>query len=465
MSHPSSRATHSPVWITLLVGVASLANPASAQETRRYRLQDCDRGAICELASLADLASSTLSSHEWTIEPLGALPLTVDEERALRDLPACVTGLCVTTLEPAGPELARLLGLRPWRVLDFSRWNDLTDDLLCTLPRLETLRAVYLDSCIQVSDRGVLAVLAAAPHATALDLSLLPKVTDKTIAALDGRGLEALCAGGCWGLAFSLDDGLLASVLRDLRILELPGLHPAPALFKALSQCTHLELVDLTGTSMTDDELECAFRSSPGPLALRVSSCYALTDRGFSRLRLPLRELSADEIPGLSSAAIRQLVERSRDTLRTLSLVGCQGVTSVSQLGELRNLESLDLMSCTAIDDLDQVEWQNLRSLEFLSVAAIPAADGDLAALLRAPALVELRLAGTLVTNGAGRLIAAHPTLSKVDLAECAGFGDEGLLALAASPQLADVQVERSAVTKDAVSPLLVLRPALKVDR
>ena len=450
------------ILAAMLAMALPLPSQANAQETRRYRVHTHGRQRTHDVTSLAELDSAP---GRWVVEPLGRSPLTPEEMGVLRNLGSNVVGLRVTRLKPGKQALQQLLNVRPWAVLDFSLWSDLTDDSLATLPVMDSLLEVRLDGCAQVSDVGVLAVLKAAPRLRSVDISGLSRVTDEVLVALQGRQLSELRAANCRGIQFALDEALLVSALRNLRVVVLHGCSPAPALFRSLARCERLEEVDLSAVDVTDSDLALALRSARGPIALRVIGCDSLTDEGLLQICVPLVELSADDVPGITTATIRHLVEVSRESLRTLSLFGCEGIDSVAELGRLSALESLDLVGCKGASGFQQVAWEDMRNLAFLSLSATDVSDDDVPALLKAPALRELCLAGTRVTDLAGRLVARHPTLMKLVFTECLAFGDEGFMALATSPGLKEVWVDGSAVSADAASRLAEICPALQVHR
>jgi hypothetical protein len=209
----------------------------------------------------------------------------------------------------------------------------------------------------------------------------------------------------------------LAAVPRATRRLSLVSPSTDDDLIK-LSAFSNLEILDLSGQSITDGGLASLPQSLPLEV-IDISGCDAITDNGvkslsrFTSLRtiavqlntnisspaiegiskLSLRKLMLDWCYLIDDAAIQALVPIQ--TLTTLTLSGCERITDagVAAIAKLRALRNLRLPEFAAISDTGIAALaSHLSELEILEVSNLGISDQALFELTRVTSLRHLLL-------------------------------------------------------------------------
>ena len=226
----------------------------------------------------------------------------------------------------------------------------------------------------------------------------------------------------------AIDDAAVASVVErypGLEALDVEGTAVGDAGVRAIAGLASLHAVNLSGTPITDD----------GGAALAGLAALEIVDLGHTRVgartvaalrRLPLRELFLDHT-------------RVRGEIATLAPLA-PGLVRFE-------------VSATAHHPTDaELAWlANAPNLVELGVSGAKLHDPLALALVKLPALRELRLAGTAVTAATVRAVAQRRDLEEVDLGDLP-VDDASAAALLDTPELRILRLDGTPITDVALA-------------
>lgn len=227
------------------------------------------------------------------------------------------------------------------------------------------LRVLVLADCRALTDEGVARLLRRAPGLRVLDLRDAIRLTDATLACA-ARCCPQLRQLDVCGMHFVTDAGVrsVAGARLPLEAVSLWGCHRVTTEGVAwlVEQCPHLASLNLRYChNLTDSAVEAAARSCPQLRALNLRYVYKLSDAAVLALchLQALEELNISQCANVTDAALLDLADRFRDSLRVLQLRDCSRL-SVPCLAEavagLRRLRLLDVRGCgvACVDELLQ---------------------------------------------------------------------------------------------------------------
>jgi len=354
--------------------------------------------------------------------------------------------------------LAIIKSLKTLEELNLSG-SRVTDAGLAELESLQNLRSLNLGGT-QVTDAGV-ACLKGLVNLQSLDLDRT-KVTDLGLVQLkslinlrylDVRGTKITCRG--------------LSVLRDLPCVE----HLAFSDGAEVSSWSRLPAVQVDMTAFglpfpqnvdrlsLSQEMAQALGVQGLPPSVRSVALYLWDTVGVVNLMwlnsLPnLRQLYVE---GRVDSAAKALV--GVKCLTALVLADCRESLSddgVKHIAELRRLESVEIMSDWNVSHAGMAQLRNLAELRRLKLGGVVTvadagfsclgdlkqlrelslrlgpplrqADGIASHVQVLPALEELAIHGATLTDVGLNRLASLKTLRRLDLTDCQGFSDEGLV-------------------------------------
>ncbi|GJN28500.1 hypothetical protein PR202_gb16633 [Eleusine coracana subsp. coracana] len=223
------------------------------------------------------------------------------------------------------------------------------------------------------------AALARYPAAATLDLSLCPRVTDATLAAVSAASSSSSC-------------------LRAVDLSRSSGFRAAglAALAKA---CPGLADLDLSNGVDLGDAAAAEVARMRRLRRLSLSRCKPVTDMGLGCVAVgcpDLRDLSLKWCIGVTDLGLKLLAHKCKN-LRTLDLsYGMITKDSFPAIMKLPNLEVLTLVGCSGIDDdaLSSMEKDCNKSLKVLDISHCPnATDVGLSSVVKSISnLSELNL-------------------------------------------------------------------------
>ncbi|WP_338474222.1 leucine-rich repeat domain-containing protein [Pseudomonas sp. MS646] len=311
---------------------------------------------LCDPAAMAVIAALNVTPHCNRPGPL--LPqlrgLPVDQvvlEEAESQWLDALAGLPLRTLVLNGPRFCcgpdiwgRLPGvaLESLAISGFARSDDAT-----SLPSLERLRHLKLDTYGEDFDDGFLRRLAGSPLQT-LSLNRCDDITDDGLRALSSFSLRSLTLGCAGALTSAGMRHLCAQPLEQLSVGSSSAILQDPAWLSALTALRSLSLNDCYASD---------------------AALQAIRDLPLERLSLHAAYVCEDDFEGLEGMPLadldlkgsRQMIERldvlHGFPLKRLGLCDVQGISAQT----LRDLEGLGL---EALDlSLNEVTWKELKQL------------------------------------------------------------------------------------------------------
>ncbi|KAK1945043.1 F-box/LRR-repeat protein 4 [Phytophthora citrophthora] len=378
------------------------------------------------------------------------------------------------------------------------------------------LRSLALAGCNRIPDYSLLRVFQACTTLETLDLSFCASVTDNVLLSLGKnccklrqlklRGCRQISDTGVVALANS--GGVNSLTLLDLTRYDLQYKFNDISLMALADNCLVLQTLILSGCAMVSDVGMDWLGSGCHALTyLDVSGCAALTDlsvRAISENMLQLRHLSIRHCVRVTDQGIRRLSLGCPD----LTFLNAEGLPLLSDLhtsntnGEVyrqgiaalaagcRQLHHLDLSNCSSISDgtlhciarlsheltslllsgCYRVTTAGVKEVltqcSKLTTLHVSGCDQvtDRAFNKRRQAnspfgnesneLRDLRLRGTQVSDVALKWLSRHsPQLRELDVSDCSGITDMGLLALTGSALLRSLRLRNVAdITETGVS-------------
>ena len=291
--------------------------------------------------------------------------------------------------------------------VDLCQWPNASEASLERLvAHCDSLTALDLSMCSQLTDAAVAAATAGFPQLTELVAYGVPRLHSPLIAS---ASLRRLCLSGCRSLAAPT---LQAAELRTLELQNCRDLEP-PALAAAVAGSPRLEVLSLDGSS----RLASLELSSASLLDLSLGGCAKL------------------ETLSLSCASLERL-----------SLRGCAAVTAAALdalLAGCPRLASLDVRACAMLDGA-RLSHAALADLTLAWCGALATARLDL------PALRSLALLALPTPTPLPALLPPPAALASLHLHDLRGWVDQppaalatrvsslGALSLAGAPLAAD---------------------------
>ncbi|CAM6096718.1 unnamed protein product [Calypogeia fissa] len=301
----------------------------------------------------------------------------------------------------------------------------ITNGLLATLEKFDSLQVIRLDGC-HIEGNELAFIGKGCKSLKVFSVSKCSGVTDEGIQAVveECRDLDEIDLTCCR----ELTDLTLTSIAKSCRGLlslkmESCGLITHLGLSYLGSGCTRLEALDLTDCRSVDDEGLKWLSRCTALRTLKLGICLSVSDRGIAYIAAScsnLREIDlyrSTAVGDSSAAAIAHGCPR----LRVLNLSYCSRITdagllSISQLRDLRHLEiracqlvtsmgllyvsagctrlvELDVKSCTAIDDsgLSAIA-AGCRNLRQVNLSCCPITDVGLLAIASLSCMQNMKL-------------------------------------------------------------------------
>jgi Leucine-rich repeat (LRR) protein len=348
---------------------------------------------------------------------------------------------------------------------------------LRAFPRLETLSVENTD----LNNKKMVAPIAKLLNLRALDLANTNLDRDGLRALSGLTKLDALNLNGNRLLGHRDVEVLLG--FPKLRLLGLRDLYFTDAGALALQRLPRLEELDMGGTKVTDKGL--AHLGKLPLRRLRLGWAMEFTDAGLAHLAriktLEELDLSFTKVTGKGLGHLRPLASlkaldlRGTDVgdsglevlqhlpLRRLNLretkVTDAGLKVVARCKTLRCLELIE----TAVGDAGVAHLLKCEALEELDLDQTAVGDTGVDSLAKLKSLRSLSLGRTKVTDGGVARLAGHPSLRSLWLRGLEGVTNGCLPSLALLRSLTDVNLEGTAVTKDALRPFLKKHPKVRV--
>jgi hypothetical protein len=167
----------------------------------------------------------------------------------------------------------------------------------------------------------------------------------------------------------------------------------------------YLKKIDLSTTSLNDQQLEDLLKACPNIEMMNLAWCSNITDASLANLQ--------------HFAA-----------LQSLNLFGCYNITDAGLLNlqQFTALQYLNLGGCKNITDTGLVNLQHLTALQYLNLAWCSNINAGLVNLQHLTALQSLSLTGCKNITDAGLAHLQHLTaLQSLELARCSNITDAGL--------------------------------------
>ncbi|BBN12882.1 F-box and leucine-rich repeat protein 2/20 [Marchantia polymorpha subsp. ruderalis] len=329
---------------------------------------------------------------------------------------------CVNVSERGIMALAS--GATPLQQLTLSYCSPITEALLKSFGKFESLLAIRLDGC-DIAPNGLTFI--------GRGCKLLKEFSVCKCRGITDEGIQVI-VNGCQNLhkldltcCRDLSDVTLASIAsscRQLRSLKMEAcnLVTDKGLGLLANGCMSLEELDLTDTHINDEGLKYLARCT-ALRSLKLGYCLNLTDKGVGYIAASccnLREIDLYRSTGIGDAGISALANGCR-RLRVMNLSYCARITdaslhSISQLRDLNNLEiracslvtsvglcsiaagckkllELDLKHCVSIDDKGLIAIaQNCPNLRQVNLSFSPVGDEGLAAIARLSCIQNMKL-------------------------------------------------------------------------
>ncbi|KEG09228.1 putative leucine-rich repeat protein (LRRP) [Trypanosoma grayi] len=277
-------------------------------------------------------------------------------------------------------------------------------------------------------------------------------ITDEDLRCLSAsRSLVKIDLGGCRCVT---NESPLASI-ATLEEVNLSGCRGATS---AAAFCTLpvLRSLDLQSTAISDEELRC-LSASLHLVKINVAECGRLTDISPLALMETLEEVYLCECARVRSFGVLGTLPR----LRVLDL-SRTAITDeeLRLLSASRSLVKIDLQDCEHLTDVSP-----LASVSTLVVMNLSGCRGVkiVGALGRLPALRELDLNGTSVTNWELEDLSASRSLVKIALSYCMYITDVSPLSSVQTLEEVDLSRCRYMMTVSVLSRLSRLR-VLRLD-
>lgn len=358
------------------------------------------------------------------------------------------------------------------KVLDLSNTSVTSAALeeLCSIPNL-SLKGLILDRCVNLSDKGLVAVAKSDLPIKSLSFTQGDSITSVTIAALTENmtSLESLTFSG----VRVLPDNITASIFSKLPNLSAlsascPTLK-SNGMISGLRSIKHSSLtkLDLSGTSINDDAISTLAESRPNLLELNLQSCQSISDysvilisKAFPELRV-LNLAWCSSITDFGILGLDKYAEKFQPKdnphytdrfTRSHSQMGFftapkfkEQIQNVSEkelmeavlsrdfdgLGELRKLESLNLSNCTHLTDLSFRQGAGFPRLRNLQLAFCRnLTDEGFDAIARKNTSLEvlnISHCHIITITGLKALVTSLQQLSHLNLTRCSNLDDKSL--------------------------------------
>ncbi|KEG06753.1 putative leucine-rich repeat protein [Trypanosoma grayi] len=419
-----------PILRVLDVGCAAFTDEelrclSASRSLVKIVLQTCKHLTdVSPLASIETLEEVDLSVCEGVeiVDDLGRLPV-------LRELVLRCTAI-------TDEELQGLSASRSLVSIVLPDCRHLTD--VSSLASIKTLEEVDLSGCEGLRTVGALGRL---PALRELDLGCTA-ITDEELQGLSAsQSLMKIVLPVCRHLT---EVSPLASI-KTLEEVDLSGCEGLRTV-GALGRLPALRELDLGCTAITDEELQ-GLSASHSLMKIVLCNCKHLTDVS------PLASIK---------------------TLEEVDLSGCEGVRTVGDLGRLPVLRELDLGPLASIKTLEEVDLSGcegvgtvgalgrLPALRELFLGCTAITDGELQGLSASRSLVKIVLQTCKHLTEVSPL-ASIKTLEEVDLSGCEGVGTVG--ALGRLPALRELFLGCTAITDGELQGLSASRSLVKFVR
>ncbi|CUE62036.1 receptor-type protein kinase, putative [Bodo saltans] len=249
------------------------------------------------------------------------------------------------------------------------------------------------------------------------------------------------------------DAGLahISSAFRELRQLNLSWCQRITDKGVSSLSWQHLEMIDLTGTAVTEASIELLAMSSPHLRRLELSRCTgtaavgAVGGVGVSKLAsfFELNHLALDYFRATAEGECLRDVLMALSNLTFLDCGNCLLVTDgcLEVAASLQHLRHLELCSCGQITDagllhmfapsakVTQLRHLDKSGCRAVTNAGLAAAFASLTTSSVAKQLRHLTLSSTNITDNGVMLIAtAMPQLTELCLSGCAEITDSGVM-------------------------------------
>ncbi|WP_442481720.1 redoxin domain-containing protein [Aeoliella sp. SH292] len=335
------------------------------------------------------------------------------------DVPSDLIDAIVAYGVPIGDEgFAQLSQLKGLRYLSVSNAK-LTSGIAANLPRLNRLQYLGLGSNDELGDE-VMKAVAELPELQTIGINHTA-VTDAGLELLArSTSLQAVYAGRT-----QISDSGLAAItqLPQLRALdfyayapELRGDDPNPSItdrgLAHLQRCPHLEHLNVSGSSITDDGLGRVAADCPQLRRLSLDDT-GLTSKGLHHLRA-FTELEYLRCYGTiiddEVAEHLQSLSKLREITGDLELSNA-GVNALTKLASLQKLSISG--NC---DDSCMASIAAMPSLEELSIQHTRVTDEGFAQMAKSATLQQIQITGNRMTTRCIETLATMPGLQRVGL-------------------------------------------------
>jgi Leucine-rich repeat (LRR) protein len=258
---------------------------------------------------------------------------------------------------------------------------------------------------------------------------------------------------------------------------------------RRLAQLPYLTSLDLSLTRITDQGME-ELKNLPGIVDLNLYYAEYVTDEGMAAIK-GWKKLKRLNVHGAKFSDTTLEHISGIATLESLNIgsgmvtdIGLERLTSLTNLKELtlggNKLTDAGLQALRQMPGLTYLDLGGRQGTD-ANVWAIRMSDAGLDAVLSLKELRELRFACTSigvgiegarfadvsyvsVTTGWLEKMKALPKLEKLQLQGCDRVNDDSIRALAALPELRQVDLKGSAVTEKGVAALRAAKPGIRVD-
>ncbi|KAI8099485.1 uncharacterized protein BX664DRAFT_321371 [Halteromyces radiatus] len=358
-----------------------------------------------------------------------------------------------------------------------------TDSLLKELSQSRTLSKIVLRSCDLITDSGIKHLeglkyleyldvsnckitdkgfqsIAKLPHLVYLNMSKT-HITDKGFRWFISHtecqnSLQTLLLSGCQGITSNQTISSLQdfSSLSHLSVsgTKLGEQQLKPGTMKKLYDT--LELLDISGTGMTDQDLMRLTSEFGHLLELKLGGCLSITTRGLSCLVGNAKHLEDLQFPNREHDIDGVLARLTDLPLRRLFLNGFlqltdTGLQHIAKMGQLRQVS----LAGVKVTDTGIALLADLQDLEQLYLDQTNVTDEGLGHLKRLTKLNTLSLGRTHITDKA--LIAMSDLeetlyarqLYTLNLQDCSAVTDRGVKALANLINLTHLNLDRTGVS------------------
>lgn len=301
------------------------------------------------------------------------------------------------------------------------------------------------------------------------------------------------------GLYTQIDDLTALTNLETLDISQEELYHPFSVTdLKSLTSLQNLEKLNISGTFITDDELQ-SLASFPKLTELKMNYLDRITDQGLTSLGkistlqvLSLQKRHNRDRP--TAEGVLNLIGRNTETanLPVLTKINLKGFhltnEAVQSLSRLKSLEHVSAFLSSKIEEEENSELFSLSTLTSLHLLNSPPGgktfstlaqlqniksfhfsphnpdlfnSNHLVALLSIQNLTSLDLmACSQIEEHWLEKIAAHQKITELNLSCCISLKDAGIAALSSTPRLKTLMLDSTKITDRAI---LYLRSAKRI--